>query len=167
MAEPRTVVPDHTRLAPESPEDLTPLPAQPEGVPWPTDRWPEGDVAVAAAERLAVLVDEAFEVDGPLAQTSAVVIVHRGRLVFERYAGVRPEWEGPDTPVGAETTLVSWSMAKSVLHAAVGTCLRDGLLRVDEPPGCPHGRHRRIHAAASHSTSCCACATGWTSSRTT
>ena len=137
MAEPRTRAPDHTWPASESPDDLTPLPAQPEEVPWPTDRWPEGDVAAAAAEGLAVLVEDAFAVDGPLAQTSAVVIVHRGRLVFERYAGTRPEWEGPDTPVGADVTFVSWSMAKSVLHAAVGICLRDGLLRVDEPPAVP------------------------------
>ena len=35
------------------------------------------------------------------------------------------------------TPLLSWSMAKSVLHAAVGVLVGEGRLRLDEPPGVP------------------------------
>lgn len=54
-----------------------------------------------------------------LALTLAVVIIQGGRLVLERY--------GPETD--ADTPLVSWSMAKSITHAAMGPLVGDG--RVD------------------------------------
>jgi CubicO group peptidase (beta-lactamase class C family) len=49
--------------------------------------------------------------------------VHRGRLVFERYAEGR----------GAADTFPSWSMAKSMLHAVVGILVGDGRLDVRAP----------------------------------
>ncbi len=55
--------------------------------------------------------------------TLAFAAVHRGRLVAEAY--------GPDTT--AETTLISWSMAKSITHAAVGLLVGDGRLDLDAP----------------------------------
>ena len=64
---------------------LVPLPAQPEGTPWPTDGWPEGDVPTGVG--LDGLLAEAFDGDGPLETTYAVAVVHRGRLVAERYSG--------------------------------------------------------------------------------
>ena len=137
MVEPQTRADERAGPVEESPDELVPLPSQPADVPWPTEEWPRGEVPSAVAAPLERLIEEAFDDEGPLARTSAVVIVHRGRLVFERYAGTRPEWEGPDTPVDADTTLISGSMAKSILHAAVGICVRDGLLRVDEAPGVP------------------------------
>jgi CubicO group peptidase (beta-lactamase class C family) len=79
----------------------------------------------------------AFDDGGPLATTFAVVIVHRGRVVAERYGGAVPHWDGPDVPVDVTTPLLSWSMAKSMLHAVVGMLLGDGRLGLDAPAGVP------------------------------
>src|SRR5262249_61427942 len=62
-----------------------------------------------------------------LGETRAVVVIHHGRLVFERYM---PGF-GPDTP------LISWSMAKSVTQALVGVAVRRGLVEIDRPMGNP------------------------------
>jgi CubicO group peptidase (beta-lactamase class C family) len=85
---------------------------------------------------LAPLVDAAFE-DPALATSYAVVVVHRGRLVAERYGGTLEHWDRPAEPVGPATPLLSWSMAKSVLHAAVGVLVGDGRLRVEDPAPVP------------------------------
>jgi CubicO group peptidase (beta-lactamase class C family) len=59
--------------------------------------------------------------------------MHRGDVVYEQY-GVQPDSIfGRGGPVTAETTLVSWSMAKSITHAAVGILVGDGVLDVDQP----------------------------------
>jgi CubicO group peptidase (beta-lactamase class C family) len=101
---------------------------QPPGVPWPTDAWPAGD----ATPEVAALVDRAFD-DPVLAETYAVVVVHHGRLVAERYGGALPSFTHAPTPVVAATPLLSWSMAKSVLHAAVGVLVGQGRLDPDAP----------------------------------
>jgi CubicO group peptidase (beta-lactamase class C family) len=63
----------------------------------------------------------------------ALVVQQHGQVVLERY-GVQPETVfGPGGPVGVDTTLISWSMAKSITHALVGTAVADGLLDVDAP----------------------------------
>ena len=42
-------------------EKLPPLPAQPEGVAWPTREWPEGDLPHGTdVKRLKMLMDHAF-----------------------------------------------------------------------------------------------------------
>jgi CubicO group peptidase (beta-lactamase class C family) len=112
---------------------LVPLPRQLEGVPWPTGSWPTGRVSGEALDRL---LDEAFDSSGPLAETYAVVVVHRGRLVAERYGGTDPR-RGADSPVGPDTTLLSWSMAKSVLHAVVGILVGEKKLALDAPADVP------------------------------
>ncbi len=96
------------------------LPAQPEGVPWPAGPWPTGAPGPPVdSAGLAILLDQAMtEPTGELGTTLAVVIVHRGRLVAERY--------GPGT--GAETALLSWSMAKSITHALTGLVVGSGRL---------------------------------------
>jgi CubicO group peptidase (beta-lactamase class C family) len=114
---------------------LVPLPAQPAGVPWPTHEWPVGPVP--AGVELGPLMDAAFDPAGPLAETYAVVVVHRGRLVYERYDGRLPRLEGPGRQVTAGTPLLSWSMAKSMLHAVVGVLVGDGRLEVDGPAAVP------------------------------
>ncbi len=58
-----------------------------------------------------------------LGVTLAVVVVHRGQVVVEGY--------GPSTT--ASTPLISWSVAKSITHAAVGVLVRDGRLDVTQP----------------------------------
>jgi CubicO group peptidase (beta-lactamase class C family) len=92
---------------------------------WPTPDWalgePPGGFALPP------------EVD--LGATHALVVIWRGRLVLERY--------GPGH--GPDETLISWSVAKSFVHALIGILVRDGKLdpraRADVPawqtPGDP------------------------------
>ena len=57
----------------------------------------------------------------PRKRVKAVVVVHRGEVVAERYA----------PPITAETPLLGWSIAKSYLNALVGILVREGRLSVD------------------------------------
>jgi hypothetical protein len=77
--------------------------------------------------RLTAALDRAFaEPDGrPVRLTHAVVVVHDGRVVAERYA----DGFGIDTPVHG------WSATKSVNNALLGILVRQGKLRMeDEAP---------------------------------
>jgi CubicO group peptidase (beta-lactamase class C family) len=96
--------------------------------------WPLGDAAPTAGADSAAnqAIDAAFrEPDGAesgrVRQTKAVVVVHRGRLVAERYA------DG----YTAATPMISWSMAKSVLATLVGIVISDRLLALTEPAPVP------------------------------
>ena len=62
-----------------------------------------------------------------LGRTDALVVSRHGEIVLERYG------EGID--VGS--ALRSWSMAKSMLHAAVGILVERGALRVADPAAVP------------------------------
>jgi CubicO group peptidase (beta-lactamase class C family) len=115
--------------------DLVALPSQPAGVDWPTEEWPAGKLPPTVD--LTPLLDEVCDNDGPLAETFAVLVVHRGRIVAERYQGALEHFDRPPTPVTAETPLLSWSMAKSVLHAGVGLLVGAGRLDLDAPAPVP------------------------------
>jgi CubicO group peptidase (beta-lactamase class C family) len=115
--------------------NLVPLPPQPAGVDWPSEEWPTGEVPRGVD--LDPLLDQVLDDKGPLAETFAVVVVHRGRIVAERYQGALEHFDRPPTPVTAETPLLSWSMAKSVLHAAVGLLVGAGRLDLDAPAPVP------------------------------
>ena len=80
-----------------------------------------GDSSVGK-ERLARAIAPLFE-DASMAETRAVVVMHGGRVIAERYA---PGY-GPDT------RLISWSMAKTVTGVLVGMMVADGRLALDEP----------------------------------
>ncbi len=83
-----------------------------------------GVVTPANAE-LAEALDHAFAESeaGPRRYTKAVLILHHGRIVGERYApGVTPA-----------TPLIGWSMTKSVTNALLGILVRDGRLDMYEP----------------------------------
>jgi CubicO group peptidase (beta-lactamase class C family) len=114
---------------------LVPLPGQPDDVPWPTEEWPQGDLPPGVD--LEPLLEEAFDDESPIAVTYAVLVVHRGRVVTERYHGALEHFDRPLTPVRADTPLLSWSMAKSVLHAAVGILVGEGRLELDAPASVP------------------------------
>jgi CubicO group peptidase (beta-lactamase class C family) len=110
---------------------LVPLRTQPAGVSWPTTAWPRGEPpAGVGVDRL---LDAAFDPHGKLRDTYAVVVVHGGRLVAERYGGTLPRSDGPGRPVGPDTPLLSWSVAKSMLHAVVGMLVGDGRIDPDLP----------------------------------
>ena len=77
------------------------------------------------------IADELFSADAPHGVSLALLVMHRGELVFERY-GVQPDSIfAPGGAVGADTTLISWSMAKSITHAAVGILVGDGRIEPD------------------------------------
>ena len=107
-----------TQAAPHSPR-LLPLPAQPDGIPWPTREWPRAEldprVDRAALEQL---LDHAFGESEPddLERTNAVVVVQHGAIVAERY---RPS-------VDPDRAFISWSMAKSITNCLIGILVRDG-----------------------------------------
>jgi CubicO group peptidase (beta-lactamase class C family) len=63
-------------------------------------------------------------------ETLAVVAMRNGAIVAEGY--------GPGTT--ADTTLISWSMAKSVTHALIGLLVDDGRIDVAAPAGVPEWR---------------------------
>jgi CubicO group peptidase (beta-lactamase class C family) len=68
-------------------------------------------------------VDALFSGAPEVGRTDALLVQRAGEVVLERYG------EGVD----ATTTLRSWSMAKSMLHACVGMLVADGALALDEP----------------------------------
>jgi CubicO group peptidase (beta-lactamase class C family) len=109
---------------------LPALPEQQTGIPWPTREWPTGapgrgiDVARLEGSLTRAVRDR---VTPELGETHAVVVVHRGVLIAERY--------GPG--IRADQTLRSWSIAKSILHALLGILVRDGRLDVDAPAAVP------------------------------
>jgi CubicO group peptidase (beta-lactamase class C family) len=115
--------------------NLIPLPRQPRVAPWPTSEWPHAGIPPEVA--LDPLLDQVCDDTGPLATTYAVVVIHRGRLIAERYQGGLPSFTHPPTPVTVDTPLLSWSMAKSMLHAVVGLLVKDGRLELDAPADVP------------------------------
>jgi CubicO group peptidase (beta-lactamase class C family) len=72
-------------------------------------------------------LDPAFE---PPAHTAAMIVVHEGRVVAERYA----------PGIHADTQLESWSMGKSVAASLVGRAVAEGALDLDAPPLIPAWR---------------------------
>lgn len=108
--------------------DEVDYPAQPDGVPWPTEAWPTGELpeGVDAAE-VQGIVDRAFgELSTDGQRIDAILVVQGGKLVVEEYDG----WD-PDEPHP------SWSMAKSINSALIGMLVRDGRLDITEPVGAP------------------------------
>ena len=87
-------------------------------------------------ERLARSVDALFS-QAPTAETRAVIVLHNGQIVAERFAPGYHE----------NTRLISWSMAKTVTGVMIGMLVADGRLRLDEGvpiparqrPGDPRG----------------------------
>src|SRR5207302_7236791 len=68
-------------------------------------------------------VDALFSGAAEIGRTDAVLVQRGGSVLLERYG------EGID----AGTALGSWSMAKSMLHAAVGMLVDEGALDLDAP----------------------------------
>jgi CubicO group peptidase (beta-lactamase class C family) len=58
----------------------------------------------------------------------------------ERYGGEQAHFDRPSEPITSESQLLSWSMAKSVLHAIVGTLVDEGRLDPDQLAPVPEWR---------------------------
>jgi len=78
-----------------------------------------------ADDKLSEALDHAFaeSESGPRRFTKAVVVLHRGRVVGERYA----------PGVTSATPLIGWSMTKSVTNALLGILVRNGKLDMQKP----------------------------------
>ena len=110
-------------------ERSTNLAARDPAQPWPLGDGEDPRPDPAGLDRAAL--DAAIEATfAPELGTRAVLVVHRGRLLAERYA----EGFGPSTP------LPGWSMAKSVTNALVGILVGEGRLAIDEPAPVPEWR---------------------------
>lgn len=72
---------------------------------------------------MSALGPAGLDIDSAPGQTLALLILQGGEAVVEHYA----------SGVGPDTTLPSWSIAKSVLHAAVGVLVGEGRLALDMP----------------------------------
>jgi CubicO group peptidase (beta-lactamase class C family) len=116
---------------------LVPLPPQPAGVPWPTAAWPTADPQAATAGRMSALLDEITGDTSRFGTTYAVAVVQGGMLLAERYGGELEHWDRANELVRPTTELLSWSMAKSILHAAVGVLVGEGRLAIDMPAPVP------------------------------
>lgn len=105
--------------------ELVPLPAGQDKTPFPTEGWMIRDAADPLRVAIERIMARAFEGERPeaLAQTRAMVVIVHGQLTAERYS----------RGITADTRLQSWSMAKSVLHAALGIAIADGKLDPDAP----------------------------------
>jgi CubicO group peptidase (beta-lactamase class C family) len=99
------------------------------GADWPTAEWPRAKHP--RDDELDAVVDEMFTRED-LAITNAVVVIQGGRVVAERYGGVREHFDRPAEPITNETPLISWSMAKSMLHCLIGTLVDAGELDPDD-----------------------------------
>lgn len=93
--------------------------------PWPSRATAGDPTPGLSPAAVSAALDEAFAEPGPspARRTRAIVVVHDGRVVAERYA---PGY-GPESP------LPGWSMTKSVINALVGVLVREGRLVLDEP----------------------------------
>ncbi|XOV88112.1 MAG: serine hydrolase domain-containing protein [Pseudomonadota bacterium] len=107
--------------------NLPPLPAQPDGLPWPTETWPRGTVTTADDQEFNLCADRIFELSEAQGVTYALLVVQRGQLVFERYSA------------GANAFYLqySWSMAKSITQALVGILVKQGRLDIYAPAPVP------------------------------
>ncbi|OJT19444.1 hypothetical protein BO221_34215 [Archangium sp. Cb G35] len=106
---------------------------------WPTEDWPDAraEVAAARAAEIQALEDYAFTLQGKDEErkglrTDGVVIIHKGRVVYERYG------RGFD----ASKRHLSWSMSKSFTSALVGIAVKGGALSLDDSI-CEHVKSSR------------------------
>ncbi|MEO0061814.1 MAG: hypothetical protein RLZZ08_374 [Pseudomonadota bacterium] len=76
--------------------------------------------------RLARAVDALFTADG-IGETRAVVVMHDGQIVAERYG------EG----YGPKTRFLGWSMSKTVTGVMIGLLVSEGRLHPDNSPPIP------------------------------
>jgi CubicO group peptidase (beta-lactamase class C family) len=97
--------------------------------------WPMGDAAPASAwpaklDRAAITAAVGLAFADPAGLTAAMVVVHKGQVVGERYmAGVTKD-----------TQLESWSMGKSLTATLVGLVVKDGAFTLDDPAPVPDWR---------------------------
>jgi CubicO group peptidase (beta-lactamase class C family) len=119
--------PDH------SAEDLAALPTLPEAPAAEANDqtpWPRGDLGALAApgpevDTAALAAASAWAFDRPTAEqnTTALLILHRGKIIHERYA----------PGFNQDTRTRTWSTAKSLAVTLLGMLVAEGKLTLDDP----------------------------------
>lgn len=107
--------------------DMKPPPGDPATIPWPDgdlvrEEPLPSDVDVAA---LSAASEWAFDRESPEQVTLSLIVVHKGRIIHERYA--------PGVDVTTRTR--TWSTAKSIAVTLVGMLVDEGRMALDEPLG--------------------------------
>jgi CubicO group peptidase (beta-lactamase class C family) len=107
--------------------DMPPPPGDPATIPWPmgdlvADTNLPADVDAAALQAAS---DWAFNRESPQQVTLSLLIVHRGRIIHERYA------PGVDMTTRTRT----WSTAKSIAATLIGMLVDQKKMALDEPLG--------------------------------
>ncbi len=110
--------------------------------PWPMGDQPDKTPLPAAINRakLDAAVEAAFA--DPAALTAAFLVVHKGRIVAERYM----------PGITKDTQLESWSMGKSIASTLFALLVKDGTYTLEQPapvplwqkPGDPRAAIRNI-----------------------
>jgi len=91
--------------------------------------WPQGAAPAQGNSELLPILEQAFtETDSEYERnTKAVVVIHKGRLVAEKYA----------PGIDANTPLIGWSMTKSVTNLLLGLLVQDGRLTLEQAAPVP------------------------------
>lgn len=97
-----------------------------------TTPWPDGDLVAEAplpsnvdATALQAASDWAFTRPSPEQDTLSLIVVHKGRIIHERYA--------PGVTMATRTR--TWSTAKSIAATLIGILVDQGKMRLDAPLG--------------------------------
>ena len=109
-----------------APEDLVARPHAPALLPGIAGP----DPVIASDPAIKAAIDGAFAEpaqDGSPLRTKAVVVVHDGKVIGERYA----------PGIDVNTPLLSHSIAKSVVNALAGILVRQGRLKMSDPVQIP------------------------------
>jgi len=87
--------------------------------------WPDGETVATDANLDHLVGDDGLAGPG----VRAIVVVHRGRIVAERYTA----------GFSATTPLLGWSMTKTVTAGLIGLLVKDGRLSLEQSAGWPAG----------------------------
>jgi len=107
--------------------DMPPAPGDPATIPWP-----DGDLSEDSAVpygidpvALAAASDWAFDRESPEQVTLSLIVIHKGKIIHERYA--------PGVDVTTKTR--TWSTAKSIAVTLIGMLVDEGRMSLDDPLG--------------------------------
>jgi CubicO group peptidase (beta-lactamase class C family) len=97
--------------------------------------WPDGNAVTTSPTLDRLLANDTLAGPG----MRAIVVIHHGRLVAERYS----------SGFSMGSPLLGWSMTKSVLAGLVGIFIKQGQLTLDQSAGWPDAGdpRQRIHIA--------------------
>jgi CubicO group peptidase (beta-lactamase class C family) len=92
---------------------------------WPGEQWPTGPTVAGPA--LQALENYAFPPRNDTTRegirTDALLVIHDGQLVYERYAD----------PTRADTPHLTWSISKSLMATVLGVAYGEGLFKLQDP----------------------------------